>query len=49
MLLLLLLNRTDVSSNSGDVYKTGHTERWEDVRAVRMHVPWAERSESLLC
>ena len=45
---VLLLNRTDVSSNSGDVYKTGHTERWEDVRAVRMHVPWAERSESLL-
>ena len=48
VLLLLLLNRTDGSSNSGDVYKTGHTEWWEDVRAVRMHVPWAERSESLL-
>lgn len=48
MLLLLLLNRTDVSSNSGDVYMTGHTERWKDVRAVRMHVPWAERSESWL-
>lgn len=47
MLFLLLLNKTDVSSKSGDVYMTGHTEWWEGVRAVRMRVPWAERSESL--
>ena len=39
MLLLLLLNKTDVSSKSGDVDMTGHTERWEGVRAVRMLYP----------
>ena len=39
VLLLLLLNKTDVSSKSGDVYMTGHTEWPEGIRAVRMLYP----------